>query len=219
MDAQQGRLRRIIIVATVQGGEAMTRMFRVMFICAVAAASPCTASIASAAEEPYMAPVRTYVRSSVLPWIRNPTIIAAILAQNTAHATLTEADILKLDEAWQTGFAGHGDRRQIDQVLDNTVSRFLKEKKAESRGVITEVFVMDNRGLIVGASAASSDYWQGDEDKFRKTFGANAGAMFIDSVEKDDSSQTLQSQASLAISDDSGKPIGAITVGIDLEAL
>ncbi len=35
---------------------------------------------------------------------------------------------------------------------------------------MTEVFVMDARGLNVAASDVTSDYWQGDEEKFSETF-------------------------------------------------
>ncbi len=64
-----------------------------------------------------------------------------------------------------------------------------------------------------------SDYWQGDEAKFQKSFGAGPDAVFVDIIEKDESSQALQSQASLTISDDGGMPIGAITIGVNIDAL
>ncbi|MFY8101773.1 MAG: hypothetical protein ACOVOA_17645, partial [Allorhizobium sp.] len=64
-----------------------------------------------------------------------------------------------------------------------------------------------------------SDYWQGDEDKFSKSFGAGKDAVFVDEVEKDESTQALQSQASVTISDETGAPIGAITIGVNMDAL
>ena len=45
-------------------------------------------------------------------------------------------------------------------------------------------------------------------------------ALFVDEVEQDESTQALQSQASMTIADpDSGEPIGAITIGINLDQL
>ena len=104
-------------------------------------------------------------------------------------------------------------------VLNKPISAFLKAKQEASDGTITEIFVMDDKGLNVGQSATTSDYWQGDEAKFQKSFGAGAGAVFVDDAEKDESTQMLQSQASMTISDESGKPIGAITIGINLDKL
>jgi hypothetical protein len=44
-------------------------------------------------------------------------------------------------------------------------------------------------------------------------------AIFVDEAEKDESTQMLQSQVSMTIADETGAPIGAITVGINLNAL
>jgi len=79
---------------------------------------------------------------------------------------------------------------------------------------------MDAKGLNVGQSDPTSDYWQGDEAKWQKTFSAGADAVFVDEVEQDESTQQLQSQASFTISDpETGEPIGAATAGINLEML
>ena len=42
---------------------------------------------------------------------------------------------------------------------------------------------MDKFGLNVGQSSVTSDYWQGDEDKFQKTFAVGPDAVFIDEPE------------------------------------
>ena len=79
---------------------------------------------------------------------------------------------------------------------------------------------MDNRGLNVGQSEVTSDYWQGDEAKWKKTFLVGPNAMIIDDVELDESTQTFQSQLSMSITDQAtGEVIGAITVGVDVEAI
>ena len=108
----------------------------------------------------------------------------------------------------------------VDGVLANELSRFLSQSKAEQRGIVTEVFVMDNRGLNVGQSDVTSDYWQGDEAKWQQTFLVGPGAVMIDDVELDESTQTFQSQLNMTITDETtGEVIGAITVGIDVEAI
>jgi hypothetical protein len=146
-------------------------------------------------------------------------VVSAIKAQNDANAGLSQADVDALDKEWRAGVDG-GDTALIDKVLSNSLSDFLRDKQMGSNGVITEIFVTDSKGLNVGQSDVTSDYWQGDEGKWQKTYGTgDANAIFVDEAEKDESTQKLQSQVSMTVADDSGAPIGAITVGINLDAL
>ena len=108
----------------------------------------------------------------------------------------------------------------IDEVLASEVSKYLAEMKQAAGGMVTEVFVMDNRGLNVAQSDVTSDYWQGDEAKWKKTYSAGPEAVFVDEVEMDESTQTLQTQVSMSIKDpETNAVIGAITVGVNVEAL
>jgi hypothetical protein len=175
-----------------------------------------TCSIA-AAEGEHIPAVTAYVNENIKPWLSDPAVISAIKAQNEKNASLSQADIDALDQKWRAGVDG-GDMAMIDEVLGNALSEFLREKQQASSGLITEMFVMDDKGLNVGQSDVTSDYWQGDEGKWQKTFGTGGDAIFVDEAEKDESTQMLQSQASVTILD-GGTPIGAITVGINLNDL
>lgn len=171
------------------------------------------------AEGAHVPAVKEFVQASVKPWLKDPAVIAAVKAQNEANAGLSEDEVVALDNKWRAGVDG-GDRSLIDNVLSNSLSDFLRDKQMASAGVITEVFVMDAKGLNVGQSDVTSDYWQGDEAKWQKTYGASdADAIFVDEAEKDESTQMLQSQASLTVTDESGAPIGAVTVGVNLNSL
>ena len=171
------------------------------------------------AAEPHVAPMTDFANSTVKQWIANDTIINAIKAQNAKHAGLSQADIDNMDKYWRAQ-TDASSKPMIDAVLGNAVSSFLRQQKESTGGLVTEVFVMDNRGLNVGQSDVTSDYWQGDEAKWQKTYSAGAGAIFIDEVEMDESTQTFQSQLSMSIVDPaSGEVIGAITVGINVDAL
>lgn len=175
--------------------------------------------VAALAEEPHVAPVTEYINANVAPWLVDPVIVSAIKDQNAAHAALSQADIDTLDGQWRAEVEA-GTRPMIDKVLGAEISKFLAAKQQEAGGMITEVFIMDNRGLNVGQSDVTSDYWQGDEAKWQKSYGAGAGAVFVDEVEKDESTQTLQTQASVAITDPStNEVIGAVTIGIDVGGL
>jgi hypothetical protein len=84
----------------------------------------------------------------------------------------------------------------------------------------TEIFVMDNKGLNVGQSDITSDYWQGDEAKWQKTYSVGASAIHISDVAKDESTQSFQSQLSLPVVDPANNQvIGAVTIGINVEQI
>jgi opacity protein-like surface antigen len=167
----------------------------------------------------FTAPITTLADTKVRQWIKDPAIIDAVKAQNQKHAGLTQADIDALDKKWRAE-TGSSSQPMIQAVLSNSLSKFLKTKKESSKGLYTEIFVMDNKGLNVGQSDVSSDYWQGDEAKWKKTYPVGANAIHISDVEKDESTQAFQSQLSLPVVDPANNQvIGAITLGINVEQL
>ncbi len=165
----------------------------------------------------YVGPITQHADTKVKAWISNSVIINAVKAQNAKNASLGQAEIDKLDKKWRAE-VGAGSKPMIDEVLSNALSGFLKNQQAASNGLYTEIFVMDNKGLNVGQSEVTSDYWQGDEAKWKKTFLAGTNAVHIGKVKKDESTQKFQSQLSLPIVD-GGKNIGAITIGISVDEL
>lgn len=163
------------------------------------------------------------IRSKVLTQAKalasDPRVVAAVEAQNRKSAGLGQPDIDRLDKQWRSETAANS-RPLIDSVLANELSQFLGKVKTDGRGLYTEIFVMDNKGLNVGQSDVTSDYWQGDEAKWQKTYGAGANAILIDDVEFDESSQSFQSQLSLPVVDSgSGEVVGAITIGVNVDLL
>jgi hypothetical protein len=171
------------------------------------------------AEDAPVKEVENYVKTNLVSWLNDKAVITAVKEQNAKHAALSQAEIDKLDKDWRAQVDA-AQKPLIDGVLKNQLSTFLAAKKAESKGVITEVFVMDDKGLNVGQSDITSDYWQGDEGKWQKTFKVGPEAVFLDKVEKDESTQTLQMQVSVSIKDpETGKVIGAATFGININEL
>jgi hypothetical protein len=149
----------------------------------------------------------------------DPVVIGALTQQNAANGSLAQAEIDKLDKQWRSEVEGQ-DKSLINQVLANDLSNYLKKVSDQAGGLYTEIFVMDSKGLNAGQSAVTSDYWQGDEDKWTKTYAAGPDAVFVDEVEKDESTQMLQSQVSFTVVDPATKQvIGAITFGVNLDQL
>lgn len=171
------------------------------------------------AAAPHVAPMQEIGKTKVASWIKNPILIEAVKAQNTKNASVSQSEIDTLDKTWRAEVkSGGGSMTKL--VLDNALSSFLKKVKTDSQGLYTEIFVMDNKGLNVGQSDMTSDYWQGDEAKWQKTYKVGPQAMHVGKVKTDESTQTLQSQLSMAVVDPAtGKVIGAVTVGVNVELL
>lgn len=181
------------------------------------AAAAVVAATASSANE-FEPAIRSYLEAEIMAWASNPVLVDAIRAQNREHAGLSQADIDALDQTWraEVGTDGSG---IIGRVIENAAAEFLRGRVDAAGGMITEVFIMDAHGLNVAASAVTSDYWQGDEAKFSETYPRGAGAVHISEVEFDESSQTYQSQVSVAIVDPAtSEVVGAMTVGLNAEA-
>lgn len=168
---------------------------------------------------PFKAELTEHAKNEVASWANNSVVVEAIKAQNNKHAGLTQNQIDEMDKTWRSQ-VGAGSSPMIDDLLSNELSAYLKKVQDDSAGMYTEIFVMDNKGLNVGQSAVTSDYWQGDEDKWQKSYLMGANSVFVDEVEEDESTQTFQSQVSYSITDpDSGEVVGAVTVGVNVEAL
>lgn len=156
-----------------------------------------------------------YVMQNAPAWLSDPVVVNAIKAQNTEHDGITEGAILDLDTQWRDEVSS-GSFDLVSRVLEKPVSEYLSGVVTTSQGLIREVFVMDAHGLNVGQSGATSDYWQGDEDKFQKTYPLGASAIHISDVEFDESAQTYISQVSLPVIEPAtGEVIGAVTFGVD----
>lgn len=178
----------------------------------------CTATIAQAGK-PYEAQMRAYLSTSLSRWIEDPVIVDAIKAQNVKTAGYTQAKIDALDKAWRAE-VGQPQMPTVTPVLRNAAADFLRKQVKASSGKILEAFVTDDKGLNVAVSSPTSDYWQGDEAKWQKTFLNGAGAVDIGKVEFDESTQAYEAQLSATVVDPATmQPIGAVTVGLNVDAL
>ena len=151
--------------------------------------------------------------------LQQPVIILSVTSSNKRREGVQQAEIDKLDEAWKSE-AKSDDQPLIAEILSSPLSSYLLYTQAKSAGLFTEIFIMDKFGLNVGQSSVTSDYWQGDEDKFQKTFQVGPDAVFIDEPEYHDETKTWRVQVNLTIVDPASKAaIGAATAEINLTEL
>ena len=144
-----------------------------------------------------------------------PTVISAVEEQNRLNRYIKPTEITKLDNQWRAQY-GKADATLISLMMETPLSDFLRNIHLQEKGIITEIIVMDNKGLNVGQSAITTDLWQGDELKWEKTFLAGPGSYYASPERHDDSTGVRQIQVSYTISNALGKAIGAVTVGVAL---
>jgi hypothetical protein len=185
----------------------------------IIAALMLTTGIGAAQDHEFAEPLTALARGEIKEIASNPVLIAAIVAQNATTSGYDQAQIDALDQQWRAEVDA-ASKPLIDATLANEASTYLASVQEESAGMFTEIIATDAKGLNAAQSTISSDYWQGDEDKFTKSFGAGPDAVFLGEVEEDESTQTFQSQVSITIVDPaSGAAIGSLTVGVDLATI
>jgi len=167
-------------------------------------------AVTAVAGEKAPARVETLARTELVKLSVDPVIISAVKAENAKGKSL--ASIQETDKKW---IATPGIVDYMRVLMENECGLHLRQMQ-KSMPYAAEIFVMDNQGANVCMTDKTSDYWQGDEDKFKRSYNGGQGGIFIDEVEFDESTQTYMSQVSVPVMDGE-TVIGAITIGIDVE--
>ena len=183
------------------------------------AAAALMLSAASTVAEPAKPDVQKMITPAVIEemrqWIDTEIVQVSVGAQNAAKSDLAQEKIDELDKMWRAEQEA-ADKPLIAATLSNPLSVYLARMQGRSLGLYAEIFIMDQNGLNVGQSSVTSDFWQGDEDKFQKTYDVADDALFIDEPEWDDEAKIWRNQVSFTLTDAAKTKIGAVTVEINL---
>jgi len=156
--------------------------------------------------------------TEVRQWATAPVVVSALTGRKELYGKLPPDNIDILDKQWRAE-REVDDQPLITSVLANPLSSYLIRVQANSVGLFTEIFVMDTNGLNAGQSSVTSDYWQGDEGKFQKTYDVGPNAVFVDEAEFHEGTQTWRAQLNMTVTDPQGAQLGAITVEVNLTEL
>jgi len=142
----------------------------------------------------------------------NPVLVRATRQQNRVGLTLDE--IKRRDDAWRgskelTPFKRSQQESRAGKLLKRFVDRSVS---------FNEAFLTDVQGANVAAYPATSDYWQGDEDKWIESYRGGDSRIFIGPLELDDSTQTYAVQISAPVLD-RDRSIGILVVGVTISYL
>jgi hypothetical protein len=135
----------------------------------------------------------------------DPEVLKAVREKNASRESMDE--ILRKDKEWAEN-TEHPLRKAQSR---GACARRLQELTRDD-ALIVEVILMDARGANVCVSRETSDYWQGDEAKFQRTFGADK-ELFVDEPALDVSTGVYAIQLSMLVRD-GGAKIGALTLSL-----
>jgi len=177
------------------------------------------AGAASAQSGPGGSRIDIKIIEQVRSYLTSDIVQMSVTDQNHRYRNRDAEQIRTLDDQWRKETEAAA-KPLISATLSNPLSAYLTRIQAHSNGLFTEIFVMDNKGLNVGQSSISSDYWQGDEDKWQKTYSAGTGAIFVDAPEYDADLRAWLVQVNLSVDDPKLRaPIGAATFQVNLSEL
>jgi len=178
-------------------------------------------SLCATAEFELSASEKDIIQKMVTPWFQqlraNKEVIAAVVQQNTVNRDKSVNQLKQIDEQWQLAFKV-GNFNFPKSIMNTKISHLLSQIAASSKDFLAEIIVMDEKGYNVAIAEMTSDYWQGDEDKYLKVFKMPEETIFIDEIKYDASSKRFQVQVSAPLSHpQTKKAIGAITLGVDID--
>ncbi len=148
---------------------------------------------------------------TVVTMAGSESIIRAVEEHNSLG--LAMAEILSRDKQW---ISNDGSEAFKIELQENRAGVLLKSMVLRNRAKYSEAFLTGNQGANIGAYPSTSDYWQGDEEKFTIAFNKGSGQLLITPVEFDKSSGTHAAQVAAPVIDNQGVTIGVLFVGIKL---
>ena len=137
--------------------------------------------------------------------------IQSVKKQNEKGMSLD--DIKAKDKDW----IGSDDSNPLKQSMTaSPIGKFLKNVIKNNNEKYNEIFLTDAQGANVAAHPITSDYWQGDEDKFIKSYADGKGEIYIGGIEFDESTQTNAVQISVPVKYNN-KAIGVLVMGVKVD--
>ena len=106
----------------------------------------------------------------ILRLLDDARVQESIFSANVENWLYTNEDIQQLDEQWVKEVKRKS-QPLIESIRSKSISTMLKNVQKASAGLLTEIFVTDKNGVIVGLSQATSDYWQRDEPELQNIAG------------------------------------------------
>ncbi|WP_334119764.1 hypothetical protein [Limnobacter sp.] len=129
---------------------------------------------------------------------------------------LSKDAILELDKRWIKTL---GKLPEAQEILESRTSALLA-MEMKKKIYFKEVILTGNQGETLAMNKVTTDYWQGDEEKFLEVFDSNVPSRkpdsYISRARWDESTKAMIAKVSVPVYD-GDLMIGTLTVGVDLK--
>ncbi|MDD4183493.1 MAG: ATP-binding protein [Candidatus Omnitrophica bacterium] len=153
-------------------------------------------------------------------FLNDETVRNVIISENNEYERLSDIDkyIKEKDEEWKvvplttiTPFMG--------QLIDNELADRLKSiaafyEEKDGYKVFPEIFITNKYGANIAQNEKTSDYFQADEEWWRK---AKADGVYVGDISLDESSGTYSAEIGIRINDKNRNFIGAAKIVLNIK--
>jgi hypothetical protein len=136
-------------------------------------------------------------------------LVSAVVAKNATGESADE--VQRKDREWIANAKAPLRRELTEGACADRLRSLVKDDS-----FVVEAFLVDERGGLVCATRETSDYWQGDEPKWQKTYGEGK-RLFIDEPSLDASTGVYAIQLSLLVARGDHN-VGALTLTLKVPA-
>ena len=139
-------------------------------------------------------------------WAMVQRVVQAVVERN--ERPLSAERIGEIDRAWQAGGNPSG---LVTELAGNECAQVLHTLLGGHPG-FADAFVTDRYGALVCMSSRTSDFYQGDEENWRRAYAGGAGGIFVAAPGRDESTGLDLVKISVPVLH-AGQAIGVLTVG------
>ena len=172
-------------------------------------------TVGASAEPKLDASLRREVENRVAivhEWAADPIVVEAVRVANRDLRTL--AEIREIDAEWRNHV---GVSKFMRKIMTHPASERLRELRTV-HPELKESIVTDRLGANVAVTNRTSDFYQGDEEKFLAVYHRGPGAVYLSEVHRDESIQAISIQISVPVVFEN-ESIGVLSVTVNLEKM
>ncbi len=159
--------------------------------------------------------IREQMQDYLADVLESYSLLQAVHVHNQRFTELSQEQINALDDQWAME-----QPTQQGELIQRTVfspeADVLRLIKKRSEGVIEEILLVDAQGINVVTTDLSSDFYQGDEKKFRNAIAVPED-FYIEDIHYDESTGHYLSHVSQALIADDDMLAGVVIFGVNVE--
>lgn len=161
--------------------------------------------------------IRKLLSRKIERWRHLPGLEKLLKEHNLRAAARGQEVLIAMDTEWRSAFL-RNDPDFAYKTVDKAMSAELREIKKQAKNLLTEIIITDVYGANVAISDITSDYWQGDEEKYTGVFGKPADSVYFSDITYDESTKLFQVQMSVPLyATSNADPLGVMVLGINVE--